>query len=810
MKIMLRRSKAYFYPVLLIIMLCLYCISFIYFNVFAFNHPFLGIDVIKENNEYRVVNIMPYSLGEKEDIEIADKIVSINQQPVETYHTVARWNFIEQASQIVVEKNDNSIQEINFQNRVPWLNIENISILSMISLIFIGSGTYSLFKNRYRSARVVYFILCYTIAIAAVAATSSGIGNKLAYSVIFVALSIIPALLFTIFRYFPQYYKSSSLAIINKYMYIAAGLLIFLFFTDLMLNEVYHPALKKVIIICSTIGVFLSIILLILRYFKNSNLELKNQLNILILGISISFLPVILISILPNMINGYIEKIPYRYPLLTFIFLPITFSYVMVKQKVIDINVHLPKLVSYVSLFLLSFLFYFLWQFTTRNILEIQNNVFLLNFFGISLLICVLLILYKFLFPFISRKIFGYHDQIQQHKNELFSKLKKNEHIDSILDFLLSSINQIVAVKAACIVIDKEREREFVKATGRFIGKENAILSISRCHNEKELDDKGIDYMIPIKYDSEVQGFVYLGEKINGSRLEKEELNKLTDLLDCGSSVIFSALSIHQLEREKKHLYKSNLIVQNEVSQLKMYNDCLLEAQEKERKEISNYLHDQILQNAILLKKSLESFIDVNENENLVIKTDHIHRAMTMSDRVVNEIREKCFDLYPAMIEDIGFVETCEYIFTNDRVYAGEASIIWSCNFTEKEAQQFSHSEQKVIFRCVKELVMNAIKHAKCTRIYVSFEKKNNQFMFSVKDNGKGFIQQDYHSKSFLENKHLGLVSVKQNIERIGGQLDIFSSKDKGTNLSIYVIKQFGQDMEKEVTREADSSVISG
>lgn len=807
---MLRRNKAYFYPMLLTLLLFLYSSSFLYFNLFAFTHPFLGIDIIKEDNRYKVIDIMPYSLGEKEDIEIGDTIVSINQQPVATYHTVARWGFIEQASEIVVEKKDNRIQDINFQNQISRESVEDIAIVSMISLIFIGSGTYSLLKSRYKKTRVVYFILCYTIAIAAVASTSSGIGNQLAYSVIFTALSIIPALLFTIFRYFPQYYKSSNLALINKYLYIVAGLMISSFIIDLMLNGVYYSLLKKMVMISSTIGILLSIFLLILRYFKNSNLELKNQLNILILGISISFIPVILINILPNMMNVYTEQIPYRYPLLTFVFLPITFSYVMVKQKVIDVNFHLPKLVFYVSVFLLSFLFYLLWQFFIRSFFEIDDNLFLLNFMGISLLLSGLLILHKYLFPFISRKIFGYHDQIQQHKNELFSKLKKNEHIDSILDLLLSSINQIVAVKAACIVIDKARERDFVKATGLFIGKEEVIINISRGHNQRELVANGIAYTIPIKYDSGGQGVLYLSEKINGSRLEKEELNKLTDLLDCGSNVIFSALFIHQLEREKKHLFKSNLMVQKEVSQLKMYNECLLEAQEKERKDLSNYLHDQILQNAIFLKKSLESFSDVNDNQDLVFKKDHINRALAMSDQVVYEIREKCFDLYPAMIEDIGFVETCEYIFTSDRVYAGEASIIWSCNFTEKEAQQFSNSEQKIIFRCVKELVMNAIKHAKCTRINVIFEKKNNQFIFSVKDNGKGFIVPGYHSKSFVENKHIGLVSVKQNIERIGGHLDIFSSKDKGTNLSIHVSKQFGKNMEKEITSETDSSVISG
>lgn len=483
-------------------------------------------------------------------------------------------------------------------------------------------------------------------------------------------MMIIPALLFTTLRYFPHYYVSTRLAIINKCLYIGAFIIISAYLIDFMQDGKYYSLIRQSLVYWFIIGIILSVFLIIQHI------------------------------------------------------LPFSFSYIMLKQKIIDVNFHLPKLVLYTSIFLLSLSFYLLWHYAIRGTFMNQDLLVVFDFLGVLLLICFFLILHRYLPPFISKKIFGHHDQMQQH--------------------------------------------------------------------------------IPIKYESGVHGFIYLGVKVNGSRLKKEELGKLDDLLEYGSNVMFTALFIHQLEKEKKHLFDNNQMVQREVSQLQMYNDCLLEAQEKERKDLSTYLHDQILQNAIFLNRALEASVENSDKE-------HIKSALEISSQVVLDIREKCFDLYPAMIEDIGFVETCEYFFSNNRIYTGGAIIAWSCNFTDKETQLLSKSEQKIIYRCVKELIMNAIKHAMSKRIDIKFEKKNHQFIFSVTDNGKCFTVPRYLSKTWVENKHIGLITVKQNIERIGGHLDISSSKDKGTRLSICLNRPIkkNKNMEKAVVNETYTSVVS-
>lgn len=806
---MLLRSKAFSYQVIITLMLVLYSIAFIYFNQFAINNPYIGIYLKNENAEYRVSKILPTGLGEKENVEIGDKVVSINQQPVGTVHTVTKFKFIEQASQVEIVKKDGSVHILSFHKLDP-ANIQLIVILSFISLIFIITGTYTFFRSRYKRIRLIYFTLSYTIGMTVISSVVSGIGNTLAYSTVYITMVLGPALLFTTLRYFPHYYVSSRLDIINKFLYIGGFLLVFAYLADLTLDTGHYSLIRQSIVYWFIIGIISSVFLIIQHYITNKSLETKNQLHILLLGIVIGFLPVIAFNLFPVLLHNDTVLIPFWYTLMSIILLPISFSYIMLKQRIIDVNFHLPKLVAYTALFLLAITFHLFWQYVISSSFVNQDLIVLFDFFGILLLILSILILYRVLPPFMAKKIFGHHDQMQKQKNELMSKLIKNEHIYSILDFLLSSINQIVPVKAACIVIEKEQKKEYIKSTGLFVGQEHTFMDMSHDISEIELESVGIDSTIPISYQNEVHGFIYLGEKVNGSRLEKEELSKINDLLEYGSNVVFSAIFIHQLEKEKQHLFDNNQMVQREVSQLQMYNDLLLEAQERERKDLSTYLHDEILQNAIFLNRALEAFIENKDQEDLMYNKDHIKNALEISSQVVLDIREKCFDLYPAMIEDIGFVETCEYFFTNNRIYTGGAKIAWSCDFTDKETQTLSMSEQKIIYRCVKELVMNAIKHAKSQTIEIKFEKENDQFIFSVTDDGKGFTVPSYLSKKWVENKNIGLITVKQNIERIGGHLDISSSKDKGTKLSIWIRRPIEANKNKrEVANEAYSSVVS-
>ncbi|WP_025026224.1 sensor histidine kinase [Caldalkalibacillus mannanilyticus] len=220
------------------------------------------------------------------------------------------------------------------------------------------------------------------------------------------------------------------------------------------------------------------------------------------------------------------------------------------------------------------------------------------------------------------------------------------------------------------------------------------------------------------------------------------------------------------------------------ISGQKQDNKLLLEVQDKERKSLSHYLHDEILQHIIFINMYLESLHNKSAINSGSFERVEITRLITLSKQMIRNIRNKCFDLYPSMIEDIGFLDTCEYYFTSNQLFFSQAILKWRCTTSAKELKVLSILQQKVIFRCLKELVINALKHSECTELSVEIKKNDQMIMFSVIDNGKG-IKVSFDPQTFVENHHFGLISVKQSIEQIDGHLDIYTSKESGTKVTM-------------------------
>ena len=93
------------------------------------------------------------------------------------------------------------------------------------------------------------------------------------------------------------------------------------------------------------------------------------------------------------------------------------------------------------------------------------------------------------------------------------------------------------------------------------------------------------------------------------------------------------------------------------------------------------------------------------------------------------------------------------------------------------------HSLRGLLFESIRELIMNAIKHAGPCVIYVSVNHRDNGLLISVNDNGKGFAAEKVRKPS--RSGGFGLFSIRQRLEGMAGQLEIESAPGKGTTVTI-------------------------
>ena len=85
------------------------------------------------------------------------------------------------------------------------------------------------------------------------------------------------------------------------------------------------------------------------------------------------------------------------------------------------------------------------------------------------------------------------------------------------------------------------------------------------------------------------------------------------------------------------------------------------------------------------------------------------------------------------------------------------------------------------LFMTAKELINNAIKHADCKNIDIEFKKAGNTLYVIVKDDGKGF------NENTISKDRNGLKNITQRVNEMEGRIDIRSSVDDGTTVSIQI-----------------------
>ena len=85
------------------------------------------------------------------------------------------------------------------------------------------------------------------------------------------------------------------------------------------------------------------------------------------------------------------------------------------------------------------------------------------------------------------------------------------------------------------------------------------------------------------------------------------------------------------------------------------------------------------------------------------------------------------------------------------------------------------------LFRVVQEALRNVVKHSAATDGSIQLRGQEHGLALSITDNGVGFDVDD------IRTKGLGLLSISERLQSVGGRLDIWSRPGSGTQLEIVV-----------------------
>jgi two-component system sensor histidine kinase DegS len=112
--------------------------------------------------------------------------------------------------------------------------------------------------------------------------------------------------------------------------------------------------------------------------------------------------------------------------------------------------------------------------------------------------------------------------------------------------------------------------------------------------------------------------------------------------------------------------------------------------------------------------------------------------------------------------------------------FTDETGIHFTTDFPKQI--QISSDANICLFRIVQGALMNVYKHAEASTVEVSLQRVNNTIILAVVDNGKGFDISKGLPWVYNQNK-LGLLSMKERVSAIGGNLVIDAAIDRGCRI---------------------------
>jgi PAS domain S-box-containing protein len=204
-------------------------------------------------------------------------------------------------------------------------------------------------------------------------------------------------------------------------------------------------------------------------------------------------------------------------------------------------------------------------------------------------------------------------------------------------------------------------------------------------------------------------------------------------------------------------------------------------ADDEERWRISRRIHDTIVQNLSLASMRLGLIATPVDGAGMKEAAGPVLKVRALLDGAIEECRTVMSDLTPPMLYELGLVSALHELAGQMEVKHGVRMVV------EDDGQEdvMSHPQRGLMFESIRELVMNAMKHAAPSKIRVSASRGDQDMVISVQDNGKGFYAgSGMHT---MPNYHggFGLFSIRQRLKGLGGRLEIVSAPGDGSTVTI-------------------------
>jgi len=367
----------------------------------------------------------------------------------------------------------------------------------------------------------------------------------------------------------------------------------------------------------------------------------------------------------------------------------------------------------------------------------------------------------------------------------------QQEDIHDILYVILQNVLNVMHLETGWVYLRDPEKNTFHLASWHGIEEStaNLILSIltnSPCNCQRILIEDNASLLVKIHTCSRSEAFNLINIEKTHITIpliaREQQLGAINLLCDKDYVVpdedmeLLSSIGTQVSEIVSKAWLHLKLVEKEAARQMLLRS--LVEAQEDERKRLARELHDgagQTLTGLLVRLKTLE------KKAALPHLQDDLQSMQSLVSETIEQVRTLAHQLRPAALEQFGLLLALESMVKDMSENEGlEATC--QCNV---KAKKIPDELEAVLYRIAQEGLTNILRHAHCTHINLMIESNPQGVSMTLEDNGVGFDPANLGADD--GQRHLGLISMRERAEILGGTLDVYTAPGKGTTIQVFV-----------------------
>ena len=374
-------------------------------------------------------------------------------------------------------------------------------------------------------------------------------------------------------------------------------------------------------------------------------------------------------------------------------------------------------------------------------------------------------------------------DITERRRAEEALQARRDEERDRTLQLLLETAAQgILSMDATGVIVTANRTLEtmFGWAPGELTGKPVELLLPSALRERHAAHRAG--YFAAPRPRFMGGGLDLVGQRKDGTTFPVEvSLNHVG--APTGGHAIAFVTDITARKEAEEDVRQSHAALADRTAQLSRLASELTLAEQNTREQLAKTLHDGLQQLLFVAKVGLDrlSLNGETQSDDQALLT----QVRADIEEAISASRSLSMELFPPALHVSGLPVAVKWLANWMQEKYGlvvEAAVNPGANSDRREVRT-------LVFESLRELLFNAVKHAKVDRVAIDLATgPNDMLCVTVTDQGIGFDPAAVFSKAISDQKAgWGLFSIRERLMLLSGQLEIESTPGRGTQFRIIV-----------------------